>query len=88
VLIYFSDVAGRQPALDQGSLCGLGQAGVALHHAVASDLKLPGNADGYLATHITGAPLLGEHSAQVLTELGYTATQITDMAAAQIIRTE
>jgi formyl-CoA transferase len=38
--------------------------------------------------HITGAPLLGEHSEQVLTELGYTATQITDMAAAQIIRTQ
>jgi formyl-CoA transferase len=38
--------------------------------------------------HITGAPLLGEHSEQVLTELGYTGTQITDMAAAQIIRTE
>jgi formyl-CoA transferase len=38
--------------------------------------------------HITGAPLLGEHSEQVLTELGYTATQITDIAAAQIIRTQ
>jgi len=38
--------------------------------------------------HITGAPLLGEHSSQVLTELGYTATQITDMAAAHTIRTQ
>jgi len=52
VLIYCSDVAGRQPALDQGGLCGLGQAGVALHHVVASDLKLPGNADRYLATPV------------------------------------
>jgi formyl-CoA transferase len=36
--------------------------------------------------HITGAPLLGEHSAEVLTELGYTADQIADMTAAQVIR--
>ena len=41
-----------------------------------------------LTPHITGAPLLGEHSEQVLTELGYTATQITNMTAAQIIRSE
>jgi formyl-CoA transferase len=38
--------------------------------------------------HITGAPLPGEHSSQVLTELGYTATQITDMVAAHTIRTQ
>ncbi|BBX61773.1 formyl-CoA:oxalate CoA-transferase [Mycobacterium saskatchewanense] len=37
---------------------------------------------------ITGAPLLGEHTAAVLTDLGYTADQIREMDAAQIIRTE
>lgn len=36
---------------------------------------------------ITGAPLLGEHSGEVLADLGYTADQITAMAEAHVIRT-
>jgi formyl-CoA transferase len=35
---------------------------------------------------ITGAPLLGEHSAAVLTELGYSSEQIDRFSAAGIIR--
>ena len=34
---------------------------------------------------ITGAPLLGEHNAEVLTELGYSADQIRQWSADQII---
>ncbi|ODQ99359.1 formyl-CoA transferase [Mycobacterium sherrisii] len=37
---------------------------------------------------ITGAPLLGEHTNQVLTDLGYTADQIAQMAAAEVIRNQ
>lgn len=36
--------------------------------------------------HITGAPLLGEHSTEVLTGLGYTDEQIAGLSTAGIIR--
>ena len=34
---------------------------------------------------ITGSPLLGEHTDEVLTDLGYTASQIKELHAAQAV---
>lgn len=56
------------------------QEGRGKYLTVGSPVKFSG-----FAPSIMGAPLLGEHTNEVLTDLGYTTAQIAEMAAAQVI---
>ena len=49
-------------------------------------LALPFSFDGERARHPSPPPLVGQHSEEILLEAGYSAEEITDLAAAGIIR--
>lgn len=72
----------RDPALRaSGTVVEVEQEGRGAYLTVGSPVKFSD-----FTPVITGAPLLGEHSAQVLAELGYTDDEITKMAATHVIR--
>ena len=61
-----------------------------LEHPTIPDLRLtalPLSFDGARAQHRSPPPLLGEHTAEVLTEAGYSDEQIAELAADGVIRT-
>ena len=49
-------------------------------------VALPLSADGERVRHRSGPPLLGEHSADVLNELGYSPDEIAELADSGIVR--
>jgi crotonobetainyl-CoA:carnitine CoA-transferase CaiB-like acyl-CoA transferase len=60
-----------------------------LPHAAVRDfttLALPLSFDGERLTHASPPPLLGEHSAQVLAEVGYSEEEIEGLAASGTVR--
>ena len=61
-----------------------------LAHPSIPDLQLaavPLSFDGERALHRSAPPLVGQHSAEVLREVGYTDNEIAGLAAASVIRT-
>lgn len=60
-------------------------------HDVAGTVRIPGFPAKWDARtepwHTRPAPTLGEHNAEVLTELGYTSEEIAELETAQIIGT-
>jgi crotonobetainyl-CoA:carnitine CoA-transferase CaiB-like acyl-CoA transferase len=60
-----------------------------LTHPRIPDLELPAlplSFDGERATHRLPPPLVGEHTAEVLGEVGYTEEEIEELAAAGVAR--
>ena len=61
-----------------------------LPHPSIPDLQLaavPLSLDGERALHRSAPPLVGQHSAEILREAGYTVDEIASLAAASVIRT-
>ena len=59
-------------------------------HELISELRLPAvplSFDGELATHRLSPPMLGEHTAEVLAEAGYSDHEIAALVADGVIRT-
>jgi len=59
-------------------------------HPSIPDLRLaalPLSFDGTRAEHRLAPPLLGEHSEEVLREVGYASEEIAELAAEGVIRT-
>jgi crotonobetainyl-CoA:carnitine CoA-transferase CaiB-like acyl-CoA transferase len=62
----------------------------AVEHPAIPDLRLPAlplSFDRERATHASPPPLVGEHTAEVLEEVGYSAEEIAALAADGVIRT-
>jgi crotonobetainyl-CoA:carnitine CoA-transferase CaiB-like acyl-CoA transferase len=60
-----------------------------LTHPAIPDLQLPAlplSFDESRAEHASPPPLVGEHTAEVLTELGYSETELEALAADGIVR--
>jgi crotonobetainyl-CoA:carnitine CoA-transferase CaiB-like acyl-CoA transferase len=61
-----------------------------LEHAAIPDLQLPAlplSFDRERATHASAPPQVGEHSAEILAEAGYSAEEIAALARDGVIRT-
>ncbi len=61
-----------------------------LEHEGIPDLRLPAlplSFDGERATHRSAPPAVGEHTAEVLAEVGYSAEEIAALASEGVIRT-
>jgi crotonobetainyl-CoA:carnitine CoA-transferase CaiB-like acyl-CoA transferase len=59
-----------------------------LDHPVVDDLRLPAlplSVDGERALHPSAPPLVGEHTAAVLREAGFSEQEIADLAAAGVV---
>jgi crotonobetainyl-CoA:carnitine CoA-transferase CaiB-like acyl-CoA transferase len=60
-----------------------------LDHAVVQDLEtvaLPLSTDGERVTYASAPPTLGEHTAEVLAELGYSEEEIGALAGSGVVR--
>ncbi len=61
-----------------------------IEHPGIPELRLPAlplSFDRERATHASPPPLVGEHSAEILEEIGYSAEEIASLAADGVIRT-
>jgi crotonobetainyl-CoA:carnitine CoA-transferase CaiB-like acyl-CoA transferase len=61
-----------------------------MEHPAIPDLRLPAlplSFDGERAAHASAPPVVGEHSEEILRELGYTGGEIAALAADAVIRT-
>ena len=61
-----------------------------VEHASIPELRLPAlplSFDGERATHASAPPAIGEHTAEILRELGYADAEIDALAADGVIRT-
>jgi len=61
-----------------------------LGHEAIPELRLPAlplSFDGERATHRSAPPAVGEHTAEILAEVGYSSEEIAELGAAGVIRT-
>jgi crotonobetainyl-CoA:carnitine CoA-transferase CaiB-like acyl-CoA transferase len=61
-----------------------------LDHPTVGTIRIPGlplSFDGERALHRSAPPLVGEHTAEILAEVGYSNEEIGELAAAGVIRT-